>query len=132
MVRGEAVKLRDVAKRDVAAIGPSATIREARGLIRTAVAMPVPVVENGRLVGTLTARDLDAAQRGGVGDVPAGRAPDETPIRQVMRPDVVFCYDDQEPQEARWLMEQHGIERLLVLSRDRQLVGEVTRNDLGG
>jgi len=126
------VKLRDVAKRDVAAIGPSATIREARGLIRTAGAMPVPVVENGRLVGTLTARDLDAALRSGVGDVPAGRAPDETPIRQVMRPDVVFCYDDQEPQEARRLMEQHGIERLLVLSPDRQLVGEVTRNDLGG
>jgi CBS-domain-containing membrane protein len=53
-----------------------------------------------------------------------------TLVREVMTPDVVYGFDDQEVQDASRLMEQYQIRRLPVLSRSKRLVGMVSLGDL--
>jgi CBS domain-containing protein len=47
-----------------------------------------------------------------------------------MTPEVVYCFEDQDVQEAARLMEQKQIRRLIVLNRDRRLVGILSLGDL--
>jgi CBS-domain-containing membrane protein len=53
-----------------------------------------------------------------------------TRVREAMTPDVVYCFEDQDAQEAARLMEQHQIRRLPVLNRNKWLVGMVSLGDL--
>jgi CBS domain-containing protein len=50
--------------------------------------------------------------------------------RRYSTPDVVYCFEDQDLQEAARLMREHQIRRLVVLSRDKRLVGIVSLGDL--
>ena len=72
----------------------------------------------------LTDRDIT------VRAVAAGRDPLTTQVRDVMTPDVVYGFEDQEIQDAARLMEQYQIRRLPVLNRSKQLVGMVALGDL--
>ncbi len=56
--------------------------------------------------------------------------PRSTTVEEVMTPDVVYCFDDQDVQEAARLMQAHQIRRLVVLDRDKRLVGIVSLGDL--
>ncbi len=47
-----------------------------------------------------------------------------------MTPDVVYCYEDQDVREAARVMEQKRLRRVVVLSRDKRLVGIVSLGDL--
>ena len=85
---------------------------------------PLPVCEGERLVGMLTDRDIT------VRAVAAGRDPRMTQVRDVMTPDVVYGFEDQEVHDAVRLMEQYQIRRLPVLNRSQQLVGIVALGDL--
>ena len=59
-----------------------------------------------------------------------GRDPVTTLVREVMTPDIVYGFDDQDIQDATRLMEQYQIRRLLVLNHRKQLVGMVALGDL--
>jgi hypothetical protein len=59
-----------------------------------------------------------------------GLAPGLGQVRDVMTPDVVSCFEDQDVQEAARLMQEHQVRRLVVLNRDRRLVGLVSLGDL--
>ena len=52
------------------------------------------------------------------------------PVLEVMTPDLVYGFDDQDVQDATRLMEQYQIRRLPVLNRHKQLVGMVALGDL--
>jgi CBS domain-containing protein len=51
-------------------------------------------------------------------------------VREVMTPEVVYGYDDQDSQDAARLMEQYQIRRLPVLNHAKRLVGMVSLGDL--
>jgi len=72
----------------------------------------------------LTDRDIT------VRAVAEGRNPVTTLVREVMTPDIVYGFDDQDIQDATRLMEQYQIRRLPVLSRTKQLIGMVSLGDL--
>jgi Mg/Co/Ni transporter MgtE len=48
----------------------------------------------------------------------------------VMTPDVINCFDDQDVKDAADTMAARQIRRLLVLNRDKRLVGIVSLGDL--
>src|SRR5437764_4004303 len=98
-------------------IAPEASIYEAAEKMRHLDVGPLPVCDGERLVGMLTDRDIT------VWAVAAGRDPLMTPVREVMTPEVVYGFDDQEVHEAARLMEQHQIRRLPVVNRQKRLVG---------
>jgi len=85
---------------------------------------PLPVCDGERLVGMLTDRDIT------VRAVAAGRDPLSTLVRDVMTPDVVYGFEDQEVEDGARLMEQYQIRRLPGLNRSKQLVGMVALGDL--
>lgn len=47
-----------------------------------------------------------------------------------MSQDVVFCFEDQDVKEAARTMQDKQIRRLVVLNRDKRLVGIVSLGDL--
>lgn len=118
------MQLKEVMTPGVEVIAPEATIREAAEKMSHRDIGPLPVCEGDRLVGMLTDRDIT------VRAVAEGRNPVTTLVREVMTPDVVYGFDDQDVQDAARLMEQYQIRRLPVLNRSKQLVGMVALGDL--
>src|SRR5262245_16008108 len=108
----------------VEVIAPEASIYEAVEKMSHLDIGPLPVCDGEHLIGMLTDRDIT------VRAVAAGRDPLTTLVRDVMTPDVVYGFEDQEIEDAARLMEQYQIRRLLVLNRHKQLVGMVALGDL--
>ena len=118
------MQLKDVMTPGVEVIAPEASIYEAAEKMSHLDIGPLPVCEGERLIGMLTDRDIT------VRAVAAGRDPLTTRVCEVMTPDVVYGFDDQDVHDAARLMEQYEIRRLPVLNRSQQLVGMVALSDL--
>lgn len=118
------MQLRDIMTREVQVVCPDATLEDAAKIMQQLDVGPVPVCDGERLVGMLTDRDIT------IRATAQGKDPKSTTAREVMTPDVVYCYEDQDVQEAARLMEEKQIRRLLVLNRDKRLVGIVSLGDL--
>jgi CBS domain-containing protein len=52
-----------------------------------------------------------------------------TTVKDVMTPDVVYRFGDRDVPEAARLRTGHQIRRLVVLNRDKRLVGTVSPGD---
>ena len=59
-----------------------------------------------------------------------GKDPNGTPVREVMTPEVVYCFEDDDVRDAARKMEEHQIRRLIVLTRDKRLAGIVALGDI--
>jgi CBS domain-containing protein len=118
------MQLKDVMTPAVEVIAPEASIYEAAEKMRHLDIGPLPVCDGERLVGMLTDRDIT------VRAVAAGRDPRMTHVRDIMTPDVVYGFEDQDVEDAARLMAQYQIRRLPVLTRSQQLVGMVALGDL--
>jgi CBS domain-containing protein len=118
------MQLRDIMTRDPVVISPDTTLKEAAGKMQEIDSGVMPIGENDRLVGMLTDRDIT------VRATAAGKDPNATRVREVMTQDVVYCFEDDDVREAAKKMEEHQIRRLIVLNRDKRLVGIVSLGDL--
>ena len=109
--------------RDVELVSPTQTIREAAQMMAELDAGALPVQQDDRLVGMITDRDI------AVRAVAQGKSP-ETPVRDVMSPEVLYCFDDQEIEDVSRNMGEVKVRRLPVVNRDKRLVGIVSIGDL--
>jgi CBS domain-containing protein len=110
----------------VRSVPPDAKVVEiARMMLNLDVGL-VPVVEGERLVGVITDRDI-------VIRCIASEKPEETArAEDIMSLEVVCAFEDQSPEEAKALMEEHRISRLPVISREHKLLGVISAADLEG
>jgi CBS domain-containing protein len=108
---------------DVQIIHPDETLRRAATLMKEIDAGVLPVAENDKLCGMVTDRDI--AVRG----VAEGKGPDAK-VRQVMTPEVRYCYEDEDVAHVSENMAELQVRRLPVMSRDKRLVGIITLADL--
>ncbi len=83
----------------------------------------LPVWESGELAGIVTDRDIT------IRAVAQGKDVTQTSVREIMTPQVFYCYENDEIHEAAELMEEKDIRRLLVLNDDNELVGYVSLAD---
>lgn len=118
------MKISDIMTEAPACIAPETTLQDAARRMKDLDVGALPICSDDRLVGMVTDRDL--ALRA----VAEGCDPQETEVREVMTPGVVFCFEDSDITEAAQEMEQRQIRRLLVLSRNRRLVGIVSLGDI--
>jgi CBS domain-containing protein len=116
--------LKEIMTRDVEVVRPDATLQEAAGRMKALDVGVIPVCDGEHLMGMLTDRDIT------VRATAAGRDPRTTHVRDVMTPDVVYCFEDQDVTEAQRLMQERQIRRLLILNRDKRLAGVVSLGDL--
>ncbi len=119
------MQVRDVMTKSVECVSPSISLQEAAEKMRNLDVGPLPVCgSNDRLVGMITDRDIT------VRAVAEARDPRTTTVKEVMTPDVAYCFDDQDVQDAARLMGEIQVRRLVVLNRDKELVGIVSLGDL--
>jgi CBS domain-containing protein len=108
---------------DVRLTSPSETIRDAAKAMKELDAGVLPVGENDRLVGMITDRDI------AVRAVAEGKGP-ETRVKDVMSQEVLYCFDDESLDEVARQMRELQVRRMVVLSRDKRLVGIISIGDL--
>ena len=118
------MKLRDVMTPRVEVVHPDATIQEAARKMKDLDVGPIPVCDGDRLVGMLTDRDIT------VRATAEGRDPTRTRVREVMSEGVQYCFEDDDVRAAAETMQRAQIRRLVVLNRDKRLVGIVSLGDL--
>lgn len=83
----------------------------------------LPVGDEDRLVGMITDRDI--ALRA----VAGGKGP-QTPVRDVMSRDVMYCFDDEDIEHVARSMGELQLRRLPVVNRDKELVGILSLADV--
>ena len=105
------------------AITPDTTVQEAARLMKSEDVGALPIVEDGRLTGVVTDRDL--AIRG----IAEGRGA-ETTVRQLASKDIVTIEAQQSLEEAARLMAEHQVRRLCVVEEDGRLVGMLAQADV--
>lgn len=118
------MQLREIMTRDPVVVSPATTLKQAAAKMRDIDTGVLPIGEQDRLVGMLTDRDIT------VRATAQGKDPSATKVSEVMTEDTVYCFDDDDVKDAAAKMEAHQIRRLIVLDRDKRLVGMVSLGDL--
>jgi CBS domain-containing protein len=108
---------------DVVTIEPSASVVDAAKRMIQKEKGPLPVVEGGRLVAMVTDRDIIARV------VAEGRDPSSVTVDDISTKELVTASPDQDVDEARRLMAEHELDRILVTEGD-QLVGIISEADI--
>jgi CBS domain-containing protein len=118
-----AKKIRDVMTPDPEAIQAEQPATEAAKLMKQVDAGMIPVVRDGKLLGTITDRDIV------VRVVAEGRDPQSTTVLEVASRDLVTVEPEQDLDEALKLMARHQVRRLPVVENER-LVGVLAQADV--
>jgi CBS domain-containing protein len=118
------MQLSDIMTSNPVVLAPDTMLRDAAQKMRDLDSGVMPVGENDRLVGMLTDRDIT------VRATADGKDPNTTPVRDVMTSDVVYCFADDDIEMAARTMEENQIRRVIVLDRDKRLVGIASLGDL--
>jgi CBS domain-containing protein len=84
----------------------------------------LPICENDKLIGTVTDRDI------AIRSVAQGRDPRLAPVSEIMSPGVVYCYDNEEVAQVARHMQEKEVRRILILNREKRLVGVVSLGDI--
>jgi CBS domain-containing protein len=109
---------------DVASVPPEATLAEAARMMRVLHVGPIPVCENGRIVGVLTDRDIT------VRATAEGLDPLSTPVEEVMTHEVLSCQETDDVADAALKMQMLQVRRLIVLDEQGDLAGIVSLGDI--
>ena len=106
--------------RDPITISPIVKVRDVMQLSRQHGISGFPVIENGKVVGIVTNRDLRFETRL------------DTPVRDVMTPRerLVTVPEGAPLEQAKALMHQHRLERVLVVNAEFELRGLMTVKDI--
>ena len=120
--------VRDSMTREVAVLSPKSTAAEALGLCRERRIRHLPVLEEERLVGIVSDRDLRSAAPA-LGDPGRASALEELRIQDVMTREVVTAHPGDPIEEAANWMRERRIGCLPVVEGG-ELVGIITSSDV--
>lgn len=118
------MQISEIMSRDVVIVAPSDSVQEVAKKMAEIDAGIMPVGEDDRLVGMVTDRDIV------IRAVAKGKTPGKCTVRDVMSPDVKYCYEDETLEDAARNMSSLQVKRLPVLNREKRLVGIVSLGDL--
>ena len=118
------IKVNEVMTHGIEKISSAATLEQAAKQMKTHNVGLLPVVDGDEVTGVVTDRDIVLRA------VSERLRPEMTRVRDVMTPNAIFCYEDQDIAEASLVMEKNLVHRLIVLNRNEKLVGIVSLSDL--
>jgi IMP dehydrogenase len=106
--------------RDPITIPPDMTVREVKALTEQHKFSGLPVIENGKVVGIVTNRDLRFEEKL------------DQPVRKIMTPKdrLVTVRESATLEEATELLHKHRLERVLVVDSSFELRGLITVKDI--
>lgn len=123
-VPSESASLKSLTPDKAGALHPEDTVQTAGDRMREHDAETWPVTEDRKLVGMIDEKNPDW-KLGGHGHDPKGAR-----VGEIMKREVVFCYEDENCAEARRKMDEHGMNFLPVVDREMKIVGIFTREEI--
>jgi CBS domain-containing protein len=118
------MNVREIMTAKVLTVRPDTSIFQIAKLMRDEDIGSVPVVENEKLIGIVTDRDIVIRA---LAESQPGKNMD---ARAVMSSRVLYCFEDQTVEEVLANMGDQQVRRLPVVDRDKRLVGVVSLGDL--
>ncbi len=115
--------IRDAMTASPTTIKPSTSAMEAARIMKSEDVGSLPIMENDRLVGVVTDRDL------AIRLLAEGKG-SETAVGEIASKDVVTVDPQQSLEEAARLMAEHQLRRLPVCEEDGKLVGILAQADI--
>lgn len=116
--------VRDAMTPSVRTASPSQSLAVAAQMMRTEDAGSIPVVEDDRLVGILTDRDIT------IRAVAERVDPKTANVADIASSELVTATPDQDLDEALALMAQHQVRRLPVVGENGRVVGILAQADV--
>ncbi len=115
--------IRDAMTAEPTTIEPTTSATEAARIMKSQDVGSLPILENDRLVGVVTDRDL------AIRLLAEGKSGD-TAVGEIASKDVVTVDPQQTLEEATRLMAEHQLRRLPVCEEDGKLVGILAQADV--
>jgi CBS domain-containing protein len=116
--------IRDVMTSNPCSIDAERSVAYAAKMMRVEDVGLAPIVEDDKLIGLLTDRDI------AIRVVAEGRNPDQIKVRDVASTQLVTVDPQQDLDEALRMMAKHQVRRLPVVEDDGRLVGVVAQADI--
>jgi CBS domain-containing protein len=118
------MKLKEIMTTDVKVVRVNDSLQIAARKMRDSDIGFLPVIDGDQLVGVFTDRDMI------VRAIAEGMDPQAMLGREFVTSPAIYCFDDQDVEDATRLMRDNQIRRLVILRRDKGLVGVVALSDL--
>ena len=118
------MKVREIMSRHVECIEAAASVKEAAEKMRSLDVGFLPVCDDERVIGSITDRDIT------IRHVADGQNPYRVKVSDIMTPDALYCFEDQDVEEVARYMQEHEVRRLLIYDRNHELRGVVSLGDL--
>ncbi len=118
------MKVREIMTTDVECVSPDTGVRDLANKMKTLDVGFIPVCDNDRLVGTVTDRDI--VIRG----IAGGKDIDSTTAQDIRTKEVHWCYEEDDVKDVAKLMREKEVRRMLILNKDKRLVGVVSIGDI--
>src|SRR6187455_2075994 len=119
------MKVKEIMTREVEVVHTENPVKDAAQKMRVRDIGFLPVFDGDELVGALTDRDIILRSTAD------GLDPNRRIGRDLVTSPIVYCFEDQDMEEAARLMEEHQIRRLVVMGLDgKRLVGVVSLGDV--
>jgi CBS domain-containing protein len=119
-----AQQIRDLMVSDVVTVERGTNVVDAAKRMIQEQKGPLPVVDGDLVVAMVTDRDMIARV------VAEGRDPNSCSVDDIATTELVTARPDQDIGEARQLMDQHQLDRVLVTEEGDRLVGIVSEADI--
>jgi CBS domain-containing protein len=100
------------------------SVEDAARMMRDEKIGLLPIGDKHKIAGVITDRDITIRVTAETKD------PKHTAVREVMTPHFTYCFDDQDIEDACFVMEEKHVRRLLVFDRARDLVGILSLDDV--
>ena len=119
------MQIRDIMTRNVDSITPDTPIHQIARKMRDDDVGSLPVVEDGRILGMVTDRDIVVR-----GIAESGVDATEKTAEKVMTKEVLTCREDQSLEDLEREMQSSNVRRIVVTDDEDRLVGIVSLGDL--
>lgn len=109
---------------DVEIVAPHTSLVEVARKMKEGDFGAMPICDGKKLLGMITDRDIV------IRAIAEGKDVNNVEVRQVMSDQILYCFEDQDVEEAAEIMSKNQIRRLPVVSRDKSLVGMIALGDI--
>lgn len=118
------MQVRDAMTAGIRIAEPEEKLPHAAKKMRTQNIGALPVVEDGKLIGMLTDRDIAIRA---VGD---NKDPARVMVRDIMSDECFWCAENEQLDDAVRIMEANRVRRLPVMNDHREIVGMLSIEDV--
>jgi CBS domain-containing protein len=119
------MRCQEVMSKNIATVRLNAPVQEVARLMAERDVGFIPIVdESGKAVGTVTDRDIV------IRVVAKGQDPKSAKLSDYGGNEVVCCRPEDDVDQARKLMQQHKVQRILVCDEQKKPVGVISLQDL--